>query len=207
MLFRKKLDIKLNEELIKKNKVPLLINDPLWKSMMANIKDRKINNISQELNRLLKEEKKIEVEISRMKKTKNDITSRILEMSHKLNEQNQDQAGLEMQKSRQELQEATDHLNTLYEKKEELPAAIRAVNFDLLNATVDRASTCLIREDSQNQKVEEEITQLREKLNTLRGKKEEAEEKMQLYYQFLHSLLGPEQMEKLDRQLNYKYKE
>ncbi|RQD67408.1 MAG: hypothetical protein D5S00_10660 [Tindallia sp. MSAO_Bac2] len=207
MLFRKKLDIELNEELIKKNKVPLLIKDPLWKSMVANIKDRKINNISQELSRLIKEEKTIEVEISRIKKTKNDITNRILEMSHKLNEKNQDQAGLEMQKARQELREATNQLNALYEKKEELPAAIREVNFELLNATVDRASACLIREDNRNQKVEEEISQLREKLNTLREKKEEAEVKMQLYYQFLHSLLGPEQMEKLDRQLNYKYEE
>lgn len=204
MFFNKKPDIELDRELLKKNKVPILIKDSAWKTMASHFKDRKINSLSQELSQILKEEKQLEVEIQQMKKEKSAMTQHVLEMSYQLNQNNQYGSDKEMNKAKNGLQETTRKLESLYAKKEEMPSLIQEVNFQLLEATVANAASQLIHEDREHQKREKEIKILREELNRLREKKEEAEEKMYMYYHFLHSLLGPSQMEELDHQIHYK---
>ena len=204
MFFKKKPDIELNAELLKKNKIPILVKDPTWKTMATHFNDRKVNGLSQELIQLLKEEKQVEIEINHTKKQKSTLTQQILEMSHQLNQDHQKHSDEEMPRAKSALQETTSKLETLYQRRDEMPFLIQEANVKLLNATVDNAADQLVKEDQEHQKLEKEINQLRKELNRLREKKETAEEKMQLYYQFLHSLLGPEQMEKLDQQVQYK---
>ncbi|SDY47144.1 hypothetical protein [Tindallia californiensis] len=203
MIFKNRPDIELNEELVKRNKVPLLIKDPLWKSMSVHIKDRKIGALSKKLEQLIKEEKMNEAEINKFKKKKTEITKNILEMSHHLNENDQYHLIDKMNKTKEELQKTNQHLENAYEKRERMPVEIQNANMELLSATVEKAALHLVKENEAHQKVEVEIEQVRNKLNLLRENKEKAEERIQLYYQFLHSLLGPEQMEKLDNQIQY----
>ncbi|SFI07750.1 hypothetical protein SAMN05192551_10652 [Tindallia magadiensis] len=203
MIFKNRPDIQLNEELVKRNKVPLLIKDPLWRSMSVHIKDRKIDALSKKLEQLVKEEKTNEAEINRFKKKKAETTKIILEMSHRLNENDQYHVIDKMDKTKEELQKVNQQLENAYEKRDRMPVDIQNANMELLNATVEKAALHLIKENQAHQKVEAEIEQVRNKLNVLREHKEKAEEKIQVYYQFLHSLLGPEQMEKLDNQIQY----
>ena len=54
-------DIDLDENIILKNKIPILIEDENWIKLFSDVDDKYIINHKEELEELLKEQKKIEM--------------------------------------------------------------------------------------------------------------------------------------------------
>ena len=67
-MFSKTID--LEENIILKNRIPILVNDENWSKIFGGIEDKVIQSTKDELEELLKEQKKAEREIARLQKEK-----------------------------------------------------------------------------------------------------------------------------------------
>ena len=207
-MFRKKApQIELNPDILKNANIPLLIQDKQWKTMTKNIQNRKMKQIVRTMEEELKEQKRISNSIQTLKSDKKKVTQEILEASYAINhESGDDSALLQLEAKKELLKNISFELDQCYERLEAIPQKLKNMNFGLLQETVNEVCEHLIRTDQQNRKTDKRIRELRDEMNQLRLDKEQTEYHLETWYSFIHHLVGPKEMEKLDQQLTYQPK-
>jgi len=202
MIFRRNKNIELDENIIKKNKIPVLIKDKTWMYIRDNCKNRSMDSLAKGLDVLVKEETTYEKQLRSMKEKKKMLMSKVINLSDLVNTQGEDRHIPEIEKSKDEIEVLNSEIDRISEVLLEYPKRIEKANLQLLRETVKVAYKDVRTNQVHLNKLDKEINELREKLNNLRGEKEVVEKKVGVLYGFLHSLVGPEEMEKLDIKQN-----
>jgi len=194
-------NIDLDENIILKNNVPILIKDENWIRLFGNVDDRAIQFNKQILQELLKEQANLESEIGQLQKEKLKCMVMILKVSDAVNNEEKVE-GVEL------LDEYKENINSINEKMDELtfkmetiPQEIRDANYELLRSTVKYGYSELKIKGKKLEEVTNEFEELREKLKVLINEKHDYEESINRTYTFLHGMLGSKEMEKLDKQI------
>ena len=198
MFFRRTIDIELDENIIKKNKIPVLLKDKTWLYIRDNCKNRAMDSIAKELDALIKEEANLEKHMRTMKEKKRVLMNKVINLSDLVNSKGEEQYIPELEKSKSEIEQINIDIDQTFEMLLEFPKRIEQLNLQLLKETVKVAYQNVQTNQNHLNNLDKEISDLREKLNKLREEKEIVEKKVGILYGFLHTLVGAEEMEKLD---------
>lgn len=197
---RQQKNVKLNDKVIKKSKVPILIYDKGWRQLYQNNMNRNMEALSKQLEKLIKEEKEVQKNIADKTSRKNTVIKLILKLSELINSKGRDDAIEELEKTKEEMQQLNKEIEEHYIKLESYPFEIEEVNLALLKETVSVAYSDLNKSKGRLSENEAEIAKFRQKLDELREEKETLTTKVDHLYTFLHTMVGHEEMESIDQQ-------
>lgn len=194
-------DIDLDENIIFKNKIPLLIEDKSWVALFGNIDNKDIQNIKEELAQMVEKQKQLDKMNRTLQKEKLHAMKMILGISDAVNNENKIETIGLLDEYKKKIEEANEQIDEIIFQLETIPQSIRELNFDLLKATVYYGYRELKDKEKKLKSVTEELEALRERLQELINEKYDYEEFIDATYSFLHGMLGNEETEKLDRKI------
>jgi flagellar biosynthesis/type III secretory pathway chaperone len=195
-------DIIFDNNIVKKNKIPILIYNPEWMQLFINFHSKSLKKSVTILEELLSRERTLEAEQKELEKRKKILMTKILYISREINEDNNLEAIPRMEETQKELLQINEKLPAIMEELETLPNLINNQNIAVLKETIKRAYDLIKENKDENLKCQEEITLIRQRLGELITRKIEAEERVNRLYSFLHGMVGVEEMEKLDDHFN-----
>lgn len=198
MFFKKRLQFQLDENIIKKNRIPILTRDKEWNKVFEEYMNRSMDSMHKELEKLIEEERSYHVRLKSYQEQKRMLMNKIIHFSDLINSQNNEDALLELENTKEELDKINAEIDEIFIILETYPKRIEKINYQLLKESVAIAYKKIVDENSRLVAVDNEIEDLRERLGILRDEKEELEKKIEYLYSFLHSIIGHEEMEKLD---------
>ncbi len=189
MIFK---NIDLDENIVLKNKIPLLIENEDWIRLFGNIKNRNIQHIKEELTELVKKEKELEKTAALLQKEKLRSMKMILGISHAVNNKNKTETLGLLDEYKGKIEDINEELEDINFQLETTPQDIRELNFSLLKATVDYGYKELRDKEKKLENVTEQLEILRERLKELINEKYDYQEWIDSTYSFLHGMLGSE---------------
>lgn len=201
-MFFKGTEIDIEETIIAKNKIPILIKDPTWLKLFGDTGDRFINNARKELEELLEKQRLTDRQLKEKDREKKKTMTKIIMLSDEINNNNSYMEGTELLgQYQQEIYKLNDEIDNLTFELEMLPKDIREANLNLLKSTVKLAYKQLSEWESSLEPFNEEMENLRNRLRELIEKKNDYEEKINITYTFLHGLLGSKEIDKFDKNM------
>ncbi|MBZ2176019.1 hypothetical protein K8M07_12295 [Schnuerera sp. xch1] len=194
-------NINLDENIIIKNRIPLLIDNENWIELFQNTDNKNIQQNRDELIELVKRQKNMEKEEITLKKEKNIAMKMILGISDAINNGNKTQNLDLLDEYKEKMENTNERLDDIAYKLEGIFQQIRETNFNLLKATVYYGYKELKQKEKELKTITDELESIREKTRTLINQKYDYEEWINSTYSFLHGMLGNDEMEKLDEQI------
>ena len=198
-MFSKTID--LEENIILKNRIPILVNDENWSKIFGGIEDKVIQSTKNELEELLKEQKKAEREMAKLQKEKVKDMKMILNISDVINNKEKVESADLLDQYKDKIYLINEKIDGIQYRLETIPQEIRDTNFRLLEATVKYGYRELKEKKNKLEKIVEEIEELKERLRESINEKHDYEEWINSTYTFLHGMLGNEEMERLDDEI------
>lgn len=193
-------NMKLDENILRKNKIPILFNDLNWIKLFADSNDKNIQNAKEVLMNLLAKEKEIELQSNKLQREKSKCMKMILGVSDSVNNENKIENVVLLDEYKERILDINEEVEDLTFKLETMPKEIREANFKLLNDTVKFSYDELKYKEKIVKQSVEEIEILRKKLQELMVTKYDYEEWINETYTFLHGILGSEIIEELDKE-------
>ena len=195
--------ISLDENILRKNRIPLLTDEPEWVRLFGSVNNRQIQSAKDNLIQAIKEEKELEAHGKEIQKKKSNHMKMILEVSNALN--NEDNKDKErniklLDRYKDEILKINEEVDEIKYRLESFPKEIREANFQLLSASVQYGYEELKHKEKEFNKAVEELDSLRIKLREALKNKHDNEEWINATYSFLHGILGSEVIDKLDRE-------
>jgi len=191
----------LNENIIRKNKISVLIKDKAWKELFEPHMTRSMNKIVKEIEKLLTEERNTKIELKKYQKQKKKLMESILYLSDELNRHHNESALEKLEKAKEEILKINPKIDELQWKLEQiLPKEIEKYNLDLLKETVEIAYRDIQEGNKKVSSLTEKITNLRQQLSDAWEEKIATEQRVEALYSYLHHTLGYEETNKLDEQ-------
>ena len=207
MIFKKKPQMTINPDIVKMADFPILVNDTEWNRMTSGIRNRKMNDLTIKISRQMADLEKTKKNLQALKLSKKKLTQEILTSSYLVNEGDVNLEKLNrLEVERDRLKKTSQELESEQRKLEEIPDKINKLNVELLEETVNQVYSALLEFDRKNKKIEDKVLHIRNELNRLREEKEGLENKLESWYSFLHHLVGPHEMERLDQQISFQPK-
>ena len=198
-MFSKTID--LEENIILKNRIPILVSDENWIKIFGELEDKVIQSTKNELEELLKEQKKAEREMAKLQKEKVKDMKMILNISDVINNKEKVESADLLDQYKDKIYLINEKIDGIQYRLETIPQEIRDTNFRLLEATVKYGYRELKEKKNKLEKIVEEIEELKERLRESINEKHDYEECISGTYTFLHGMLGNEEMEKLDNKI------
>ncbi|MDE6873617.1 MAG: hypothetical protein K2P87_04080 [Lachnospiraceae bacterium] len=195
------LEEKIIHSLQSKN-VPLLILDEKWLEIFPeHLQNVTIRGMVSELNALLKKQGKQNDDIKGLRRYKSQMMQEIVQYM------GADETAVgrlkqrKLDKNQKKILELNEQLKETEDSLSDMPYRIRQANAQLM---LESTRVCYDRfrvNKGKMQELEDEISSLREKLRLRVLEKQEREMQDEKMYAYLHSLLGVQLMEELDRTL------
>lgn len=198
MIFKKNININIDENIIKRKQVPILIKDKQWKKIISDNKNRTIKSLSLELEELIDEEKSFKREWTKHNQEKRKLMNKILHLSDLVNTKGQEDMLPELERCKEEINKVNQNIDKIMENLESYPSQIEKLNFNLLKETIKIVYQDMICSNDELFLVAEKMDKLRQELGELRDERIFLEERVEELYSFLHDTVGHEEMEKLD---------
>lgn len=191
-------NIDFKDNIVKKNKIPILIYVPEWIQLFSSYKSRSMQKTIARLEELIAREKECDSDLRSLEKRKKIVMNKILYLSKDINENNNETALAKMEETEKELIEINQKIPALIEELETLPDLINGQNTLLLKETIKRAYELIKEHKSESEKCQEQVNEIRQKLAALIQKKVDMEERVNKLYSFVHGMIGADEMENLD---------
>lgn len=192
-------DIDFKDNIVKRNKIPILIYVPEWIQLFSGNKSRNMQKIIKKLEELIARGKDCDLELDKLEKRKKIIMNKILYLSKDINENDNNAALPKMEEAEKEIIEINQKIPRLIEESEILPDRINEMNTQLLKETIKRAYELIKEYESESEKHQEQVNEFRQKLADLIQKKVYTEEQVNKLYSFVHGMIGADEMESLDK--------
>ncbi len=190
--------IDFKDNIVKRNKIPLLIYTPEWLQLFNNFKTKNLTKSAEKLEELINREKNCEAELREMEKRKKIVMNKILYLSNDINDNNNGAAIPKLEEAQKELLGINKRIPELLEEGETLPGLINTQNTELLKETIKRAYELINEHKSDSEKCQQEVNELRQKLGALIQKKVELDERVNKLYNFIHGMLGAADIDRFD---------
>lgn len=193
-------DIVLTENLMKRKKIPILIEDDEWKDIFGKDMTRDMKKIVGELEATIKEDREATQQVKICRKAKKNMMAKILQLSDEVNNNNNKEALEKLEMARDKVLQINDQLDEAQFKLETLPKKIEELNMELLKETIPIAYDDIIEGNNRIKELTTEIIKLRDQLKSDWDEKLNLENRVGVLYEYLHHTLGYEETNKLDRQ-------
>lgn len=191
-------EIKFEDNIVKKNRIPILIYNPEWMQLFVNYNSKSLKKAVTALEELLSREKACISEQKELERRKKTLMNKILYISKEINEDNNVEAIPKMEEVQNELLQINEKIPLLVEELEILPSMINEQNTVVLKETIKRSYELIKENKNEAARCQDEVNQIRQRLAELITKKVETEERVNKLYSFVHGMIGADEMEKLD---------
>lgn len=191
-------NIEFKDNIVKRNKIPILIYVPEWIQLFSGNKSRSMQKIITALEELIERKKECDSELNRLEKRKKTVMNKILYLSKDINENNDKTALSKMAEAEKEIIEINKKVPKLLEEMESIPDRINDMNTRLLKETIKRVYELINESRSESEKCQEQVNEIRHKLAELIQKKVDMDERVNKLYSFVHGMIGADEMESLD---------
>ncbi len=193
-------DIDLEEHIIRRKKIPILIDSKEWRSLFGEVPTKQMLKISKDLQTAMNEEKSVTLQIRNCQKQKKTFMDRILKLSDEVNSGDNAVALEQLEVTKKAIMDMNQQIEELQFKLETVPKEIDCLNLALLKETVSLAYKDIRDCGQKIPTLTEEVLQLRQSLTEKWEEKIQMETRVQGLYSYLHNTLGHEETDKLDKQ-------
>lgn len=177
----------------------IVVLDQSWHALFEGKKTPKIAMLESRLNKLLKEQGKVNTEYKAYKVLKKQMMEEIVQgMDEAFNKDNPEMAQ-KLQKNEKHIKEINKKFELYEKKKSELPSKIESVNQELLKESMFYCYERLIKNKEALTSLEAEIEVLHQKAKRMVGEKEDMDQEINRLYQFIHDIAGIDVIEQMDR--------
>lgn len=194
----KKLNVDIEYDILLKNKIPLLIENKDWTQIFGSSSNKEIKKDKLALEELVSREKEMSKKLESIKSDKKRMMAKIITLSDEINNNNKVENISILEESQQEISRMNEELDDIMFELEMMPRNIREANLKLLESTVKCAYAELVEKEGELEKINRELSELREKLRDYIVRKCDNEERINKIYSFLHNSLGNEKLNELD---------
>lgn len=193
-------DITLEEHIIRRKRIPILIESKEWRNLFEENSTKQMRKISKELEVMISEEKSAAQLLRNYQRQKKIFMERILRLSDEVNSGDNPVALEQLEATKRGIIDINQQMEELQFKLDTLPKEIDRLNLELLKETVGIAYEDIRISGQKLPKLTEEILQLRQSLTEKWEEKIQTETRVQELYSYLHNTLGHEETDKLDKQ-------
>lgn len=178
---------------------PPLTLDQKWHALFSDHKSRKMKDLENKLNALLKSQGQSTNDYKEYSQLKKKLMGDIIaDMPEAFNgEQAEDNQ--KMSKNKQYINQINQKLKKLENKLIKLPKEIEEVNSELLEISMSVCYERMIVHKKKLNGLDPQINSLREALKDLMVRKSESKEEYDLLYAYMHDLVGPDIIEQFDQ--------
>ncbi|NMB33028.1 MAG: hypothetical protein GX992_02140 [Clostridium sp.] len=199
-LFKSKKRInKLDEKILRKNNISILLLDERWNAIFRNIeKTEDIKAAETKLKELLKEEARLISERKGMLAKKKENLDRIIHLTPEAYDKNSEPAREEMKRLKTKTKDINRRLENTKIQIENMPSKIREANIKLLECTINSVYFRMRKNRKRLEELEELIETTKNQLGEYIDERERLSGDDTDIYAYFHDLLGGEELEKLD---------
>lgn len=183
---------------IEKQKLPIITLDNSWHQLIAEIKTPEIKVLEKELNGLLKEQGKLNTDYVEYTRLKKEMLDMILQLTHEAFELGSEEAVKKIDDQQKMVLKINEKLEEIEPRLDVIPGEIQKTNSILVNQTAKLCYGHINDFRKNSHRLEEEIQIIRATLMEKTEQKKGYDKKSEQIYRFLHKIVGPEFIEKLD---------
>ena len=191
-------------DILKTRKLPIVLLDPLWLTAKEHIKSKMLDKAEKELQELLKEQARLNTDFKEYTAVKQNFLKEILVVSDRAQSGQDNEALEELNKLHQSTLGANKKLEEIEARLEEVEEEINQKNKAIISEMIAVGYSYIESYKEQNEKLENEIAQLREEMLKKTKQKKESDALLKEIYNYLHSIVGREHIEILDKALGDK---
>lgn len=191
-------------DILKTKKLSIVLLDPLWHSAKEHIKSPVIDKAAKELQELLKEQARLNTDYKAYTVIKQNFLKEILVLSEKVQVGNDDEALEGLDKLHQRTLGANQKLEEIEERLDSIDNEINDKNKEIISEMIAVGYGYIETYKERSQVLESEITALRLQMLQKTAQKKESEALLKDIYNYLHSIVGREQIEVIDKALGEK---
>lgn len=191
------------EEILKTKKLPVVLLDPSWHAAKQHIQSEIIDQAEKELQELLKEQGRLNTDYKEYTVIKQNFLKEILVLSNKAQE-GDDRALEELNKLHQSTLGANQKIEEIEGRLEVIDDEINSKNKEIISEMTAVGYGFIDTYKQKNEVLEAEITELRLQLLQKTQQKKESEAFLKDIYNYLHNIVGREQIEVIDKTLGEK---
>ena len=190
-------------------KIPVLTLDNKWHQLFTKAEpDRELKRLENELNTLLKKQRKANTEIKELKKLKNRLMGEIVHLADEATGGKDKNAEKKLEENTKLINECNEKTQEYEDQLMELPREIDRVNKELMIKTMEICYDTLKRNKEEIDETSKWISFVRVELKKRLIRKQEQEQMNQDIYTYMHNVFGPDVIDMFDLEyLNQQNKE
>lgn len=191
------------EDILKSKKLPVVLLDTSWHTAKQHIQSPIIDQIEKKLQELLKEQGRLNTDYKEYTAIKQNFLKEILVLSNKAQE-GDNKALEELNKMHQSTLGANQKIEEIEARLEAIDDEINSKNKEIVSEMIAIGYGFIDTYKQKNEALETEITELRLQLLQKTQQKKESEAFLKDIYNYLHNIVGREQIEVIDKALGDK---
>ncbi len=188
-------------EVLGNKKLPIVLVDPLWHTVKEHIKSKVIDEKEKQLQELLKEQARLNTDYKEYNKVKQNFLKQVLTVSGEVESGDGDKKIEELNKLHQSILEVNNRLEDIEKRLEEIEATIQSTNQALIEEMVAVGYEYIDIHREKEIRLEAEIQELREEMLKKTNEKKQSEKFLKDIYNYLHNIVGQQQIEIIDKTL------
>lgn len=199
----KKVELKKSyiNEVLQNKKLPIVLLDPLWLTVKEQIKSNIISEKEKKLQELLKEQARLNTDYKEYTKVKQNFLKQILALSGELQGEGSTKKIEELNKLHQSTLEVNNRLEGIEERLEVVDEEVKSTNKELIEEMIAVGYEYIEVHRLKEVKLEAEIAALREEMLKKTNEKKQSEKFLKDIYNYLHNIVGQQQIEIIDKTL------
>lgn len=190
--------------ILKTKKLPIVLLDPLWHSAKEHIKSSVIDKVEKELQELLKEQARLNTDYKEYTVIKQNFLKEILILSERVQVGNNDEALKELNKMHQSILVTNQKLEEIEKRLDSIEDEINDKNKEMISEMIAVGYGYIEMCKQKSRTLEDEIATLRMQMLQKTAQKKESEAFLKDIYNYIHSIVGREQIEVIDKALGEK---
>lgn len=195
------IDIKKSyvKEVLRNKHLPIVLLDPLWLIMREQVESDYIKQGEIKLRGLLKEQGKLNNDFKEYNAVKQSFLKQIMDLSAIVQQTSSDSKIEELNKLHQSIIVTNGKLEQIEQRLEQVDEEIKLVNEEIIEEMVAIGYSYIESCKSKQQALEEEIAILRDEMLHKTNEKKQSEKLSKDIYSYLHSIIGQNQIETIDK--------
>jgi len=177
----------------------LLVLDQKWHELFNDKKPARVLRIEKELNTLVKSQGTLNTELKEYQNLKKQIMSEIVNSMGVAYDDNDKDALKKMEKNKRYIDQINKKLDHHESALTSIPEKISSKNKELVNATMNNFYHEMNDSKEKSIALERKVIELKKEIQETIIKRDEAKEKFQKLYGYIHDIVGADIIEQYDR--------
>lgn len=177
-------------------KVHILTLDNRWHELFANNKTRKLKELENKLNQLIKKQGQYNNDYKDYTQLKKKIMADIVD--HMSEDSTNQHVNKIMERSKKHINDINKKLEKIEKDLPKMPSEINKTNMALVEISMSICYERIIKRKKELSEMELKINSLRDELKELMVQKNESKDEYDKFYAYMHDLVGAEVIEQFD---------